>query len=383
MSGFYNDSGEDNSYRKTIIMAVCAASVVLLLFLIFLYNDHKSTAEKKMKIGNTVSEDEPDEVEVGKSNLVSSDLDFWDMFLGDDNEDYAERDENIEGTPADFKEAGTQPDIISDTPVEEVNWEQGNPNDGNHIAVRGNDGKDIWYEILDIPKAEYDKGKLNVRDRGILTYDDESSPSKAGIDVSSNNGMIDWGKIRDCGIEYAMIRVAYRDKTSGLVTIDPQFVANITGALGAGIATGVYVESAAINETEAIEEANYAIAATANYAATYPYAIALTEGSGNDRNAGLNESQRTQIAKAFCDNVVNFGKHPMICSTKDFLIAKVDMEELKQYDIWLVDKTPQVDSSNIDMSEFPYMYKMWQYRHSTLLNGINGVVNHDISFVNY
>ena len=56
-----------------------------------------------------------------------------------------------------------------------------------------------------------------------------------------------------------MIRCGYRRYTEGGIAEDSQFENNISGAINNGIKVGLYFYSSAINEQEAIEEANYVI----------------------------------------------------------------------------------------------------------------------------
>ncbi len=55
-----------------------------------------------------------------------------------------------------------------------------------------------------------------------------------GIDISHNNGVIDWEKIDVGKVQFAIIRAGY-----GTSTVDKQFIANIKGALKRGIHIGI------------------------------------------------------------------------------------------------------------------------------------------------
>lgn len=66
---------------------------------------------------------------------------------------------------------------------------------------------------------------------------------RVGIDVSSYNGAIDWSKVADDGVSFAIIRCGTFNKKTGLHSIDKRFVQNIQGARAAGIQVGVYLYS--------------------------------------------------------------------------------------------------------------------------------------------
>ena len=59
-----------------------------------------------------------------------------------------------------------------------------------------------------------------------------------GIDVSSWQGEIDWKKVKESGIEFAMIREGYGRKDPN--QIDKYFHANIQKAQEQGIYCGAY-----------------------------------------------------------------------------------------------------------------------------------------------
>ena len=54
--------------------------------------------------------------------------------------------------------------------------------------------------------------------------------TKVGIDVSKWQGEIDWQKVKNVGVEFAIIRMGYQTDYDGEYAIDPYFKANIEGA---------------------------------------------------------------------------------------------------------------------------------------------------------
>ena len=71
------------------------------------------------------------------------------------------------------------------------------------------------------------------------------------------------------GIDYAMIRIGYRTDINGTICEDEYASYNLISAQAAGIKTGVYFFSTAVNEAEAIEEAEWVVDYIAGYAITY------------------------------------------------------------------------------------------------------------------
>ena len=75
-----------------------------------------------------------------------------------------------------------------------------------------------------------------------------------------NTGNINWKKAKSAGINFAIIRVGYRGYgTEGRIVLDENFDSHAAGAIAAGIPIGVYFFSEAVDEMEAIEEANMVI----------------------------------------------------------------------------------------------------------------------------
>ena len=59
--------------------------------------------------------------------------------------------------------------------------------------------------------------------------------TQLGIDVSEHNGEIDWKKVAEEGIGFAIIRAGY-----GSAYLDSQFYENVNGAHDAGLKLGIY-----------------------------------------------------------------------------------------------------------------------------------------------
>lgn len=75
-----------------------------------------------------------------------------------------------------------------------------------------------------------------------------------GIDVSENNGFIDWQMAASSGVEFAIIRLGW-----GKRHLDRRFYENINGAINAGLKVGVYYYSYAVTQEEAEDEADFVI----------------------------------------------------------------------------------------------------------------------------
>lgn len=80
---------------------------------------------------------------------------------------------------------------------------------------------------------------------------------RKGIDVSDNNGIVDWNAIRNAGYEFAIIRCGYGKNTN--VQDDKQYLRNVSECERLGIPYGVYLYSYALNVQGALSEAEHTL----------------------------------------------------------------------------------------------------------------------------
>ena len=74
--------------------------------------------------------------------------------------------------------------------------------------------------------------------------------SKLGLDVSENNGEVDWQAIADAGYTFVIVRSSY-----GLHEQDSRFVENVNGAHAVGLQVGAYHFSYGYSVEDAVAEA--------------------------------------------------------------------------------------------------------------------------------
>ena len=189
-----------------------------------------------------------------------------------------------------------------------------------------------------------------------------------GIDVSYAQGAIDWSKVANAGIKFAIIRAAFRGYGTGRIVADEWFERNIKGATAAGIKVGVYFFSQAINETEGAEEADYIINQIKNYKVTLPVAID-TEYVSDSRARGnsISRGTRTAAVKAFCERSLQRGYTPMIYASTSWLNNQLDMSKLSSYKVWVAQYYNRVTYTG--------KYQCWQYTSSGHVDGINTKVD--------
>lgn len=205
-----------------------------------------------------------------------------------------------------------------------------------------------------------------------------------GIDVSRYQGTIDWEKVADSGISFAMIRVGYRTTKTGEIMEDPYAKYNIVNALSNGIDVGVYFFSSAITEAEAKEEADWLANYISGYNITYPVAYNCENYSDSDsRQSALTKDERSTLAITFLDEIKQKGYTPM------FYASKYEMENNAQWNITSISGHGKVwvayypDKTYLegDTPAYAGEYDMWQYTSKGTVDGIDGAVDVNVSYL--
>lgn len=199
-----------------------------------------------------------------------------------------------------------------------------------------------------------------------------------GIDVSSYQKTIDWNAAKAGGVDYAIIRVAYRGYGSGSIVADTNYKANIEGALAAGVDVGIYIFSQAISEEEAKEEAQYAISLAKDYDISLPvvmdfeYASTSSGVDGRLYEADLSKEEATAICNAFCKTAEDLGYTGMVYANKSMLNNQVNAGSIAdKYPIWLACYPSKASSGSGYTGDYSY----WQYSSTGSVPGISGNVD--------
>lgn len=259
------------------------------------------------------------------------------------------------------------------------------PNTITTIQVR----QEIEYRVLsDIEYLIMTEDDIDVEkeDRAVNSAEEAADGSentelefagggaRLGIDVSKWNKTIDWEKVKDAGIEFAIIRCGYRGASSGALVLDPMYKKNIGGAIEAGIPVGVYFFTQALDEVEAVEEASMVISLIEDYDVDYPVFLDSESAGGRGRADALDAEERTRIHKAFLETVAAAGYETGIYGSRNWLNDEVDMTEVSEYRTWLAEYA--------DIPVYDKYYHMWQYTSKGTVDGIETRVDLNLSYMN-
>lgn len=198
-----------------------------------------------------------------------------------------------------------------------------------------------------------------------------SVPSVLGIDVSYCQGKIDWVKVKEAGVQYAIIRAGYRGMTAGGLDEDDWVRINYEGASAAGISVGFYFFSQAISPEEAKEEAEFVLDIIRDWTVQMPVVYDWEYGGKGTRTENMDARTLTDCAKAFCQTIEEAGFDAMVYFNESQAKDLMYLEELMQYRFWLA----QYDHT----MNYPYRVDMWQYG-TAKVPGINGEVDVNLLF---
>ena len=226
---------------------------------------------------------------------------------------------------------------------------------------------EIDAEAEDSAEANTDGDDTEIRQTSGV-----SKTGVLGIDVSKWQKEIDWDKVKNEGVDFAIIRCGYRGSVTGSLVEDPYFEQNIKGARAAGIKVGVYFFTQAVNEVEAVEEASMVISLVRDYELQYPVFIDTEGAGGNGRADSLNVEERTAVCEAFCTTVKNAGLEAGVYASRNWYNNKLTAGTLESYAIWLAEYR--------SVPLYQGYYQMWQYTSKGKINGINGNVDLNVSY---
>lgn len=193
-----------------------------------------------------------------------------------------------------------------------------------------------------------------------------------GIDVSKYQGTIDWKKVKNAGIDFAIIRSSF-----GKNSTDELFLNHINGCIENDIKVGIYHFIYAVNETEAIANADNCHSLIAPYKDKIKMKVWCDFEYDTDTNAikrfvFLNKSKRTKIIKAFCERLKEYGYDVGVYLNPDYIKNK--LEDLSEYPLWLA------WYGATETKAKTYNPLIWQHSSKGSVAGIKGNVDLDIYY---
>ena len=232
-----------------------------------------------------------------------------------------------------------------------------------------------YYKIsANVTRNEFDWSKdFYVNDKGLYYtyYKDGVDSGRVAIDVSEFQKTIEWDKVKAAGIDIAIIRAGYRGYGTGEIHGDSMASTNLSGAAEAGLETGVYFFSAAINRDEGVAEAQYCLDLVKDYDIKQPIVIDTEMVFEDDsaRSNNITVEDRTAAVVGFCETIEAAGYTPMIYASRDQFIKYLDVDAIGKWEFWL---------AAYDTPVFPYHTEGYQYTPYGYVDGIPTQVDLDV-----
>lgn len=214
----------------------------------------------------------------------------------------------------------------------------------------------------------------------------ETAEITTGIDVARYQGTIDWPRVATSSVDFAMVRLGYRSYVDGQIVEDPNARYNLQEAQKNNIMLGAYFFSTAVDEKEAVEEANWAADILDQYSITYPVAFDC-EGylEPASRQYGLSPTVRTDIALAFLKQIEKRGYEGMFYSSKNEMERdqRWEMDRIeKKYKVWVA-QYPEVGYPTTERSNYAGKHQMWQHSTNGIVPGIPQNVDLNVAYFGY
>lgn len=244
-------------------------------------------------------------------------------------------------------------------------YEEDELNEDGMFVCEDEDGNEMVLDPLDPEFPAFYESLKKQKDEEELTLDSEAlgagageiyyglngapyahpvgadgRPVMNGVDVSYAQGTINWAAMKQAGVDFAIIRAGARGYgAAGSLINDTQFAANIQGAAAAGVKVGIYYFSQAINEAEAVQEAQHCYSLINGYKGAISLPVYIDYEyvpGGRLALARLSAAQHTLICNAFCAQMNAYGYSSGIYANKDMFISDMVLSAIPAaYSIWM------------------------------------------------
>ena len=187
------------------------------------------------------------------------------------------------------------------------------------------------------------------------------------IDVSYHNGTIDWKRVKQSEVEYAIIRCGYgtNDKSQD----DKKWEENVKGCTDNNIPYGVYLYSYADTVEKASSEADHAIRLLQGKKFKYPVYYDLEEDAIRKK---LSKTEIANIAKTFCNKLSAKGYTVGIYANKDWFTNYLTDSCFNNWTKWVAQYNT--------VCNYQGKYDMWQCSSTGSVPGISGKVDLNYSY---
>lgn len=183
-----------------------------------------------------------------------------------------------------------------------------------------------------------------------------------GIDVSENNGEVDFQAVKNAGYDFVIVRLGY-----GNCHLDSNFYRNVNGALDAGLKIGVYYYDYGLDVIDAQNQAAFTLMVLLD-CGLKPERLEMgvwydmeDADSWKHKHGMPNSATLTNMCSAFVEKCRAYGYDCGVYSCLDWLENKIVVNRLPaDTKLWCAQYNRSCDYSGA---------YMWQYTASANING--------------
>ena len=187
-----------------------------------------------------------------------------------------------------------------------------------------------------------------------------------GVDVSEHQGIIDWEKVKNNGIAFAIIRCGYgKDDPS---QDDKMFARNVAECERLNIPYGIYLYSYALDIEGAKSEAAHALRLISGHNPELGIWFDMEDADGYKlRNGMPSNNTLVEMCITFCEIMKENGYKTGVYANLSWLMNQLNDSRLDIYDKWVAQWNATCD--------YTKKYIMWQYTSDGTVKGIEGRVD--------
>lgn len=216
-------------------------------------------------------------------------------------------------------------------------------------------------------------GWKTIDGRKYFYNDNGELKSLTGVDVSSHNKEIDWEKVKNDDIDFAIIRVGYGGDYADQ---DDKYAAyNMDECERLGIPYGVYLYSYALTDEDVESEIAHTLRLIQGRNPVIGVYYDMEDADSYKNNHGMPSNEQlgnfcVRFAQAMRDNGYKSG----VYASRNWFTYRLTNPLLNNYERW-------VAHWNTDKCTYQGTYSMWQYTSDGSVDGINGRADMNVLIV--
>ncbi len=215
-------------------------------------------------------------------------------------------------------------------------------------------------------------GKKYYADKSsIISHKTNSTDKyKAGIDVSQHQEKIDWEKVKDMGVDFAILRLGWignRDNHK----IDTYFERNYSECKRLNIPVGVYVYCYSNSVKHIKEGADWTIKKLNGKSLELPVFIDMEDSSITH----VGKKELSKMCVEYNNIIAKAGYKPGIYANRYWFDTYLEKDLRTKYTCWIAHYT---SSSSVNYED---TFTIWQYSSAGKVGGISGNADLDIMYV--